>query len=268
MRLDEESAESFGILLGTMGDTMDGRALIMNGPASRRSGRAQTLRLTGGVGRKRRPRIPIVFRLGKRPPTLQPPSRISARAVSLRGGGVGLRPHRIDPAPEVAERTALGLGESRPGPADRGVRPGPGRPAIGRAASRPRLAAGRFPTAGRRRTRRGRPPARPRPAPASAPGSGRRASLRVGRSRHRPTPRLVRPGSGSPWSGRPPAPARRRTRRSTGGPPPRRSAGRRRSGRIPRSLPRRRGGRIPPRRRAAAAPARSGAPLATPASTG
>ena len=133
-----------------------------------------------GAGRWRPgggPRFPLIARFGKCPPTLQPPSRISARGVSLRGGGGGLRPQRIDPAPEVAERTALGLGDpgqgrliadSRQGrvdlpsaepPRDRGSLPGG-----------PRLQDG----GGRGEV--GLQPGR-RPARATAPGSGRRARL-------------------------------------------------------------------------------------------
>ena len=158
--------------------------------------------------------------IGESPRTLQPPSRISARAVSLRAGA---RPSPATHRSGARGRGAIGARArgSRPGPAHRGVPPGPGRPATGRAASRTAARCWAVPD-----SRTAADAARSASSQATAcsrhrAGSGRRASLRVGRSRRRPAPRLVRPGSGSPWSGRPPASARRRTRRSTGGPPPR-----------------------------------------------
>ena len=63
------------------------------------------------------------------------PHGFPAAARYRRVAGAGLRPQRLDAVPEFAQRTPLGFGESRPGPAHRGSPPGPGRPAIGRAAS-------------------------------------------------------------------------------------------------------------------------------------
>ena len=60
-------------------------------------------------------------------------------------GAVALGTQSLDAPPEFSERTPLGFGDLRPAPAHREFQPEPGRPAIGRAVSRPLLAAGRSP---------------------------------------------------------------------------------------------------------------------------
>ena len=167
----------------------DGRRVLIRAPRTARDrpsvlemSTSTTHRLSAWRWRPVGASLPPPTRLGKSPPTLQPPSRILSRAVCLRGGASGLRPHRIDPAPEVAERSALGLGDpghgrliadSRQGRVDLPPAEPPGD--RGSLLGGPRLQDG----GGRGEV--GLQPGR-RPARASAPGSGRRAGSRVGRS--------------------------------------------------------------------------------------
>ena len=154
------------------------------------------------------PRFPLITRLGKSPPTLQPPSRILCSRRVL--AGRGRRPSPATHRSGARGRGAIGVRArgSRPWPAHRGVPPGPGRPATGRAASRPRLAAWAVPDSrtaadaarsasnqatacSRQRARErasGGPSSRPLPAPANAAARAawkRFPDGRVGRQRRR-----------------------------------------------------------------------------------